>query len=79
MITRSRPAGRSPAADTVPATTLARLSASMNASRATGYPGSSGRYAPPASQVAKISVIISGPGSRHNPTTDSVPTPSCRR
>ena len=51
----------------------------MNPSRSGGYPGSSGRYAAPASQVPTIAVIRSGPRSRHSPTTDSGPAPAARR
>src|SRR6202042_3607361 len=78
VITRIRPAGSSSTIAAVPASTLAWLSASMNASRPAGYPGSSGRYAPPAFHTASIATTMPAPRSRHNPTTDSPPTPTPR-
>jgi len=68
-------AGRAPRASTSPAW----LAASMDPSRCTGQSGSSGRYAAPASHTPTIAVIMSGPRSRHSPTTCSGPAPACRR
>src|SRR3954447_22678122 len=71
----TRPAGRSSIVSSVPTSTVTRLSATMNAIRSTGNAASIGRYAPPAFHTPKIAVIIWTPRGRHNPTTDSGPTP----
>ena len=74
-----QPAGSAPGSAPRQITSRARLAASMYSSRAGGQPGSSGRYAAPASQVAKIAVTISAPRSRHSPTTCSGPAPARRQ
>jgi hypothetical protein len=72
----ARPAGRSSSVAVVATTTAARLSASRNAIRPGGSPGSTGSQAAPACQTASIAVIMSAPRGRHSPTTVSGPAPS---
>ena len=58
--------------------TGARLSSSMNASRAGGYVGSSGTYAPPAFRMPSRPTIVSIERSMQIPTGTPRPIPRAR-
>ncbi len=73
---RLGPAGSSSASSALVTVSTARLSASMNAIRSTGWRGSIGTYAAPAFHTPSNAATRSAPRSRHTPTTDSGPTPS---